>query len=243
MKAIILAGGYARRLKSLASNLAKPLLLVKGKPIIDYIMEKLEELGDRVDMAIVLTNEKFKDQFEGWLQARKFGLKVSIIAEPSRSEKEKLGAIRALAWLTANYGLDDDCLIVAGDNLFTSSLKPMVEYYFKSGKKPVVAVYDIKNLELVKQYSAVKLDSNTQRVIEFSEKPEKPETTLINTCIYLMPKSILKLLNKYLEEGNSPDSPGYFIQWLHKKIDVHGYVLQGLWIDIGTPETYEKAKS
>ena len=242
MKAVILAGGYAKRLQPLTNNAAKPLLPVKGKPIIDHIMEKIEELKDTVDEVIVFTNEKFRGQFEGWLKARQFNVKVEIIAEPSRSEDEKFGAIRALSWLITNYGLDDDCLIIAGDNLFTSGLKPIVEYYFKNGKKPLIAVYDVKNLELVKHYSAVKIDSDTQRVIDFSEKPEKPETTLVSTCIYLMPKSILKLFNEYLKEGNNPDSPGYFIRWLHKKVEVYGYGLQGFWTDIGTPETYEKAK-
>ena len=137
MKAIILAGGYAKRLQPLTNNVAKPLLPIGGRPVIDYIMEKVQELGGFIDEVIIFTNEKFRAQFENWARSKHFRVKVKVIAEPSKSEEGKLGAIKALAWLAAKCNLKDDCLIIAGDNMFTSSLKPMVKYYFEVERKPV----------------------------------------------------------------------------------------------------------
>lgn len=118
---MVLAGGYAKRLGLIGENTAKPLLPLGEKRVIDHIIDRVEELSE-VDEIIVFTNEKFKKQFEGWLKNRRHGKPIRIVAEPSRSEKEKLGAVRALAWLLEKYGIDDECLIIAGDNFF--HLKP-----------------------------------------------------------------------------------------------------------------------
>jgi glucose-1-phosphate thymidylyltransferase len=238
MKAVVLAGGYAKRLQPVLRNIPKPLLPVKDKAIVDYIVEKLFELKG-VDEIIVLTNRRLAGQFREWAKNRKYrGIK--IIAEPSRHEEEKLGSLGAIAWLISIKRLEEDCLIIGGDNLFTSSLKPVMKFYGKI-RAPLLVVYDLRSKRLAREYSVVKLDSKS-RVIGFVEKPEKPDSTLIGTCIYVMPKKILKMLHEYLREKGNPDSPGHFIQWLHKRTNVYGYRLKGQWHDVGTPRTYRKAR-
>ncbi len=240
MKAIILAGGYAKRLGSLAENLAKPLLPLGGRRIIDYIIDKVEELPN-IDETIIFTNEKFRQQFEEWLRKRKSPKKIRVVAEPSSHEEEKLGAIKALAWLFSTYeSIRDDCLILAGDNLFTSSLKPFIDYYYEKKSSPIVAVYSLDKPELVKYFSAVRLDSNGL-IVDFREKPKEALSTLVGTGIYLLPKETLNLLEDYLAEDSNYDSPGHFISWLCKRMKVYGYRLEGYWIDVGTPEAYQEA--
>ena len=182
MIAIILAGGYARRLQPLTKDKPKPLLPVAGKPILKYILEKVEKLP--VNRLILSTNMRFKSEFKEWLVADGYG-DVEVVADDSRCEEEKPGAVKALAELTAN--LHDDCLIIAGDNLFTDSLKGMVEMFSRLCA-PVIALHDVKNLEVAKQCSTVTIDQNG-KIINFTEKPSKPQTTLIGTCIYLFPSS------------------------------------------------------
>lgn len=182
MIAIILAGGYATRLQALSKNVPKPLLKVASKPIVEYIFDKLAEIED-IQYVIISTNLRFEQQFREWLGSN-FERRVEIIADKSRSEEEKLGAIATLAQLTS--GMSDDCLIIAGDNLFTSSLRPMTRA-FKDKSCAVVALYDIKDHELAKQYSTASIDAQG-KIMGFSEKPAQPETTLVGTCIYILPK-------------------------------------------------------
>ena len=237
MIAIILAGGYGTRLRPLTGGIAKPLLPVEGKPIIDYIVERLLNLQG-IDQIVVSTNERFEGQFSEWLSRRRHR-KVKVVAEPSHGEDDKLGAVRALSRLVE--GLNSrDYLVVAGDNLFTSGLKDMVEYYRSKGS-PVVALFDVGDLEVVKRYGCVEVEADG-RITGFVEKPERPKSTLAATCIYALPEGSLKRVREYLEEGNDPDAPGYFVQWLCRRERVYGYVLQGYWSDIGTPESYEDAK-
>jgi len=234
MIAIILAGGYAKRLWPLTKNRPKPLLPVAGKPILKYILEKVEKLP--VNRIILLTNMRFRFEFEEWLAVNGYR-EVEVVADDSRCEEEKPGAVKALAELTAR--LSDDCLIVAGDNLFTDSLKGMVEM-FNLLRAPVIALYDVGSLEVAKNYSTVVMDEDG-RIVGFVEKPPNPETTLVGTCIYMFPGRILPKVKEYVDEGLGADEPGRFVEWLHEREPVYGYVLEGLWFDIGTPETYAQA--
>jgi len=235
--AIILAGGYGVRLRPLTRDTAKPLLPVGGRPIIDHIVGRLLTL-EEITQIIVSTNERFLGQFSEWLNHRKYG-RVRIATEPGRSEDDKLGAVKALSELT--MGLDStEYLVIAGDNLFTSDLKDVIEYY-RARQSPIVALYDVKDLEAAKRYGCVEVDADG-RIMGFKEKPERPKSTLIATCIYVLPERSLKRAREYLEEGNNPDAPGYFLQWLCRMEEVYGYVLTGYWSDIGNLESYEKAK-
>ncbi len=235
MKAVILAGGFARRLWPLTIDRPKPLLHVAGKPIIEYLLDKIDEL--EIEDITISTNTKFKPNFDAWLS--KSGKKdIMIIAEAARSEREKVGAVKALANLTAV--VKDDYLVVAGDNLFTSSLRDMIEVY-RQLKVPIVGLYDIRDFRVVKNYSTVIINADN-RILEFTEKPENPKTTTIGTCLYIFPNRILTRLEEYIEGGLNPDSPGRFIEWFCKKELVYGYLLEGAWWDIGTMQSYNNAK-
>lgn len=237
MIAVLLAGGFAKRLYPLTKDRAKPLLPVAGKPIIEYILDKLDQL-DKVERIIITVNKKFEPQFRRW-HSQIPHKNVEFWVEQSLKEQEKPGAIRALSQLLPEID-GNDTMIMAGDNLFTSSLKGIVEYY-KRIQSPVIAVYDLKELKRVRQFATLVMDEE-KRIISFEEKSEKPISTIIGTCIYVLPAKSMRSITEYLREGKNPDSPGYFIEWMFKRQAVYGYVLEGYWNDIGTPNTYEAAK-
>ena len=233
MYVVILAGGYGKRMWPITLNIAKPLLPVCGKPVIEYIMEKLDEIK-YLRRIIISTNLRFEDDFKRWARTYK-DARIEIVVEDSRSEEEKLGAVKALSRLSQQ--LEHDVLIVAGDNLFTGSLRPMVKRY--SGE-PVIALYDVRDTELAKLYGVVQIDDEA-KIIDFIEKPEKPSSTLVSTGIYIFPKQVFEMVGEYLHEGGGRDRLGDFIQWLYKKTPIYGYILDGEWWDIGDVESYERA--
>jgi len=234
MIAIILAGGYAKRLWPLTRKKSKPLLPIARRPIIEYIVEKLTREG--IERIIISTNLRFESCYREWLDAKNYR-HIEIVADRSRSEKKKLGAVKALSEITSN--INSDCLVIAGDNLFTANLKEIIEFY-KKKTSPVVALYDVKKPELARHYATVLLDRDG-RIIEFEEKPSKPKTTLIGICIYFLPKRTLSRLKEYIEKDLGKDQPGRFIEWLHKQEPVFGHILGGYWWDIGTPKSYAEA--
>jgi len=224
VKVLIMAGGYATRLWPITKDNPKALLPLGNKTILEYILEKVRELD--VDVYIS-TNRFFAEKF------RKYD--VELIVEDTVHEEEKLGTIAAMRNALNILG-EDDYLIVAGDNVFSFSLKDFVDNF--SGKT-LIAVYDVGDFELAKRYGVVVLEKD--RVIDFEEKPANPKSTLISTGVYLFPRDVMKLLNEYLEDGNK-DSPGYFLQWLLKRgEEIRAYRFDGYWYDIGSADSYLEA--
>lgn len=232
----MLAGGFAKRLWPLGIVIPKPLLEVNGRPVIDYAMDKLSPL--KPDQVIVMTNRRFENDFKEWLGSRKY-VNVEIWVENSMREEEKPGAILALSMLLDEV-VEDDYLIIAGDNLFSLSLQDFYDFYRKVNS-PVVGVYDIRDRELVKMYSCVELDEEG-RIISFVEKPASPSSTIMATAIYVFPWRSFVRIKEYMAEGGHRDAPGHFISWLCRREPVYGYVFRGYWFDIGTLQTYVGAQ-
>lgn len=217
-------------------SIPKPLLPVSGRPAIDHILDKVREV-DATEI-IISTNLKFKDQFQTWLSQRKRGI-VKIVAEESVSEEEKLGAVGALSRLTEVIE-PDDYLILAGDNLFTASLTGMTAFY-RQTRKPIVAVYDSKDVEQVRAGSTVTLGKD-MRILKFEEKPKHPESNTIGACMYVFPYRTLLMTRDYINQGGKKDEPGNFVAWLCASEIVYAYRPGGILWDIGTKEEYERAK-
>ena len=234
LRAIILAGGYAKRMGRLAAELPKSLLPIAGRPAIDHILDRLDEIGP--EKILLTTNIKFKRAFELWL-ATKHLTNIELVVEQSRTEKEKLGAVGALAQLAPKLE-PDDYLVICGDNIFTSSLTGMLEYY-RQKRKPVVALYNQKSLKEVKLGSVVTLQSDN-KIIKFEEKPETPVTTTVGACVYILPYGSLLRSKEYLDAGGNRDAPGNFIAWLCRQEEVYGYMLASYVWDIGTPKGLEE---
>jgi glucose-1-phosphate thymidylyltransferase len=236
VKAIILAAGYATRLYPLTQTVAKPLLPVAGRPMLDYILDRLREV-DEVDAVHVVTNHKFADSFLRWAESHEAaGLRIDVHDDGTTSEDDRLGAIGDIRFVVEQAGLEeDDLLVIAGDNLFDFSLHDYVTWWHARGEASAVTLYDVGDLELVKKYSSVELDEDN-RIVGFTEKPEDPQSTLVATASYIYHRAHVPLLARYLDEGNVPDQPGRFIAWLCTRAPVHGFVTEGDWRDIGDAE-------
>lgn len=239
MKAIILAGGYATRLWPITRNQPKQLLPVAGKAIIEYPMEQIE-IVRIIDESIISTNAYFEYNFREWFSKYQIRKNTKLVIEKTYSQNEKLGSVGALDFLIKKLKIKSNILIVAGDNLFEFSIRKFCNF-FKEKKSPVAALYDIKDKRRIKgRYGVVKLGKNS-KIINFEEKPKKPKTNLVNTGCYILPSKDLKLIDKYLADGNNPDVIGYFLQWLTKRKSVYGYVFDSPWFDIGSFDAYDAA--
>jgi len=243
LDAIILAGGFAKRLRPISDVIPKPLLQADGVPIIDYILRQVIEVSP--ERIIISTNKKFENNFRYWLRnaSREYnGVKLLLSVEPSTSEEEKLGAIGGLWYTIRLYNLDmdkKDLLVIAGDNLSDFDLKPFVSFA-RRVDGVTIGAYDIGNRELARRYGVIEIDING-RVISFEEKPEKPKSSLISVGIYHIPNNRINRIGEFVEKYKNADALGIFFGWLSKIDRVYAYVFRGHWFDIGTPESYLEA--
>jgi glucose-1-phosphate thymidylyltransferase len=237
MIAIILAGGYAKRLWPLTLNTPKALLPISGKPILNYVVEKLTPLDPPMSRIILSTNLRFQSQFKKWLKNTKY-CHVELMPERSSKEEEKLGAVKALADIVEKIG-EEDVLVLAGDSLFNDKLDSLLSFFHEK-HAPTIALYNAGSVAEAKRGSTV-VTSESGQIIKFVEKPMHPKTTLVGACVYAFPAGIGKRLKEYLQLRLTTDEPGRFIQWLHKQEPVYGYMFKDYLWDIGTVESYKAA--
>jgi glucose-1-phosphate thymidylyltransferase len=222
VKALILAAGYATRLSPLTDDMPKQLLPVGGRPIVDWILDRIRAAG--VDDVHLVTNARFAPLFDEWAR----GSDVSVHDDGTSTNETRLGAIGDIRFVE----LDDDLLVIAGDNLFDFSLADYVEFWRAREGSSAVAVYDVRDRSLARKYGVVAVDAE-DRIVDFVEKPDDPPSTLAATATYLFARAHVRLVDAYLADGNPPDQPGHFVAWLHRREPVYAYRFAGGWYDIG----------
>lgn len=241
MKVVILAAGYATRLYPLTLNTPKPLLLVAGRPLIERVLESLQPLPN-VEVVYVVTNAKFAGHFESWAESyqSKVKFKLQVVNDKSLDNDSRLGAIGDLHLVLEGQKIDDDLVVVAGDNLFSEKLSGFADLISRGVRSPIVGVYDVKTVEEARKFGVVALDPNS-RIVTFEEKPANPPSTLISTALYFYPKESLAFIRQYIAEKNNPDQSGLLVKWLCTRVPVLAWQVIGKWLDIGSKETLAAA--
>ena len=240
-KAVILAAGYATRLYPLTLNIPKPLLYVTPeRTVLDFIADDLSRCPG-IDEIIVVTNNKFYQEFRGWAGARRQRCAISILNDGTRTNDDRLGAIGDIFYAVKKKKIDCDVAVIGGDNLFDKGFKGFFD--FARGKSPYASLglFDIKSRTEAMRFGVVTTD-RADKVVDFEEKPQHPHSTTVATCLYYFPRRTLGLLRRYVADpGQSKDAPGHYIRWLMEKDTVYGLTLkEGRWHDIGHFDSYKE---
>ena len=214
MKCIFLCAGYATRLFPLTENFPKALLKVGGRALLDYILDEVNSL-DEVDEIYLVTNAKYTPHFDG-----------------TYTNDDRLGAIGDINFTIEKCNINDDVLIIAGDNLFTFKLREFIDFY-KAKNAPSVCVREETDINLLKRVGVAVLD-DSNKILDFEEKPAEPKSKYAVYAEYIYPKEILPVFKEYLAEGNSNDAPGNFVAYLYKKMPTYAYPFKGECYDVGT---------
>lgn len=239
MKAIILAAGYATRLYPLTENMPKPLLPIGGKPILEHILNDVCSIP-AIDEVIVVTNHKFYQHFQEWKNAFRCRKPISLIDDGTMTNENRLGAIRDIQLAIEEKAIDEDILVLAGDNVYDFSLQGFTDFFLQK-QHDCIMVHEEKDIVKLKKTGVAEV-SGDYRVVSFEEKPDEPKSTFAVPPFYIYSKETLPLFSQYLDEGNNPDAPGNFVAWLCRKKDVYAYPMKGHRYDIGDLASYEEAK-
>jgi glucose-1-phosphate thymidylyltransferase len=234
MKLLVLAAGYATRLYPLTRDRPKSLLPVGGRPMADWLLTWLEPIG--FDAVYLVTNAKFAPHFREWA----VGKDVTVVDDGTTSDEDRLGAIGDIGLVIEREGIDDDLVVVAGDNLFSEPLGDFGRAA-RERRAPLLAIHDVGDLELVRgRYNSIEVDARG-RITYFEEKADEPRSTLSGIALYFYPRETLPMVRQYLAEGNNPDQPGRLVQWLYPRVDFYTWLVPGQWYDIGDREQLEEA--
>ena len=237
MKCLILAAGYATRLYPLTENFPKPLLKVGEKTILDWLVDDIDK-KEVVDEYVVISNHKFAVHFEEWAKGKR--QKITVVDDGTDTNETRLGAVKDIQFAIDKLAINDDMLVIAGDNVLDFSLTKFVAYAEQKKTSCVMRYYEGELKKLSK--SGVLTIDGVDKVIKMQEKPEVPESNWCCPPFYFYTKDDAKLVKEGIENGCGTDAPGSFIAWLCSRSPVHAMEMPGSRYDIGNLESYKKVQ-
>ena len=237
MKCLILAAGYATRLYPLTENFPKPLLTLGDKTILDWLVDDIDT-ADSVDEYVVISNHKFAHHFDAWAKTK--SQKVTVVDDGTSTNETRLGAVKDIQFAIDQLNLDDDMLVIAGDNVLDFSLTEFVAYAKKKDTSCIMRYYEPDDKKLLK-CGVVTIDEN-DKILNMTEKSSTPATHWCCPPFYYYTKADAKLVQKGIDNGCGTDAPGSYIAWLCKQTSVHAMEMPGKRYDIGNLESYEKVQ-
>lgn len=212
---------------------------IAGKPNIEFILSRL--LSARgISIVYIVTNQKFYEHFIKWRKTfieSKPAIKIDILNDGTTTNENRLGSIGDIHFVISKERLNDDLLLIAGDSYFDFDLNEMISYFHEKNNN-IVCAYRTDDLETLRRRGVIEIDA-TNRIIGFEEKPKKPKSNIAVPAIHVFKKEALHFFQLYLSEGNNPDAPGYFIDWLYTKQTIYAYFFNGNCYDIGDVDTYK----
>lgn len=240
MKCVILAAGYATRLYPLTQNYPKPLLMVGKKAIIDWIIEDLDSL-ECISEFIIVSNHKFVECFKEWKKSVHYRADITILDDGTIDNEHRLGAVKDIAYAIEACEIEEDLVVVAGDNLLDFSLKGFIDYFNEKQSTCVMCYYE-DDLTRLRKTGVISLNKQG-KILQMEEKPQQPKSHWAVPPFYIYEKSdLLKIMRAVQAKVCNVDAPGDMIAWLCKNSDIYAYKMDGNRYDIGTIESYEKVQ-
>lgn len=226
MKALLLVGGFATRLRPLSITRPKCLFPLGGVTIIDQILSNLAKAG--VTEAVLAVNN-LADKIEEHLGPEKYGVKLHY-----NHEDEPLGTGGPIK-LAENHLNDDDFFVLNGDILSYIDYTELMTKHKKNGN---IATLTLKDVEDPSRYGVVRFGPE-DRIDEFVEKPSKEEapSNWINAGCYALNPAIFD----YIPTGRKVSIEREVFPVLAEEKQLYGHRYSGEWIDIGVPGDYLKA--
>ena len=237
MKCLILAAGYATRLYPLTENFPKPLLQVGEKTILDWLVDDIDTAG-MADEYVVISNHKYAHHFEDWAKTK--SMKVTVVDDGTSSNETRLGAVKDIQFAIETLGLDDDMLVIAGDNVLSFSLTRFLRYAKEKGTSCIMRYYEGSRQKLTK--CGVVQINEQDKILGMEEKPAQPKSNWCCPPFYYYTREDAKLVSKGIEAGCGTDAPGSYIAWLCTQTPVHAMEMPGKRFDVGNLESYNKIR-
>lgn len=233
MKCLILAAGYATRLYPLTENFPKPLLKVGDKTILDWLVDDIGRSG-LVNEYVVISNHKFASHFQDWANGKT--QRVTVVDDGTSTNETRLGAVCDIQFAIDKLGIDDELLVIAGDNVLDFSLQRFLDYAKTKQTSCVMRFYVPDRSRLVK-CGVLEVDSS-DRITGMEEKPAQPKSNWSCPPFYYYTKADARLVAKGIAAGCGTDAPGSYIAWLATQTTVHAMEMPGNRYDIGNLESY-----
>lgn len=240
MKCVVLAAGYATRLYPLTENFPKPLLPVGEKPILNWLLDDIDRFPE-ITEHIVISNHKFIQHFQEWKEKQNFSKPLTIMDDGSLDNEHRLGAVKDIQFAVESLNLNEDLLIIAGDNILDFSLEDFLKF-MKEKKTSCVMCHEENDLKKQQKTAIITRDENGM-ITSYEEKPVQPKGNLAVPPFYCYRNEDVRRIPEAIEAGCGVDAPGSFAAWLSHQTNVHAWLMSGKRYDIGDRKSYDAVRA
>jgi mannose-1-phosphate guanylyltransferase len=223
---LVLAGGFATRLRPISCTRPKTLFPIVNKPLLQWIFERLAE--NNIEEAILAVN-RLTAFYIKQQRIPKYGLSVKYSLDPPKTPLGTGGPIKKAEKLIGN---SESFLVLNGDIFADLSYTEILEKHKERGNLATIALCKVEDPS---RYGVAEMTKNN-RITRFIEKPAKgtAPTNLINAGIYALSPEIFS----YIPKGKAVSMEREIFPKLVEEGELYGHAFQGLWMDIGKPEEY-----
>jgi NDP-sugar pyrophosphorylase family protein len=221
---LILAGGYGKRMGNLVKDTPRSLLLVKGKPILQHIIERLQSFNINHFLIYV---DHLGDQIMNYFgDGSSFGVSIEYLVG-----NKPQGTIYPLNM--ARSKINDTFLVVYGDTISSLDINDFLEFHRKNQNLATVALTTVSN---PRDYGVINLKGN--KITMFKEKPKTTtDSYLVSGGMFIFEPRIFNYISTKMKSIEDDLFPGL----VDKRI-ISGYPFQGLWLNINNPKDLKKAR-
>lgn len=238
MKTIVIAAGYATRLRELTRNFPKPLLKIGANTILGRMLDDIDRI-EGINEHIVITNHKFAPFFEEWKQTHHYEKPITIVDDGTETNETRLGAVCDLLFALDKLQIDDDLLVVAADNLLFFSFQEFVNFA-QQKQTSCIMCHKQPSVEKLQRTGVVELDEN-MKVLGMEEKPQRPKSHWAVPPFYIYLRKDLDLVRHSVENGCGKDAPGNLAHYMVEHTSMHAWPMSAGRFDIGSLDTYYEA--
>ena len=241
MICIVLAAGYATRLYPITENFPKPLLKVKDKTILDHLIDDIDST-EEISQYVIISNDRYYNHFVEW-KNKKTNIKSPIIVlnDGSTSNETRLGAVIDIKFAIDNLNINDDIMVIAGDNVLDFSFKNFIDYFKEKNSTVAMRYYEL-SVDRLKKCGVISIDKN-DKILEMTEKSPTPISNFCVPPFYIYHKKDFSLVEKGINDGCGIDAPGSMIAYMSSKTNVYAYEMPGKRYDIGNLQSYKEVQN
>ncbi|TMP43499.1 mannose-1-phosphate guanylyltransferase [Pseudoalteromonas citrea] len=230
MKAILLAAGLGTRLRPITNTIPKCLVPIDGKPLLEIWLEKLVALGIE---EILVNTHYFSEKVDEFIAHSPYKRLVTLVYE------EKLLGTAGTLVRNNTFWKGHTTLVIHADNYCQSSLAGFINSHKKISDDLDASLLLFKS-ETPKSCGIVQLDEN-DKVIEFHEKVPNPPGNLASGALFIFTPKVYGKYFIHLEQNRHYELSIDIIPSMVGKMK--GWLVDGLYVDVGTPENYNKVKA
>ncbi len=217
----------------------------------DWLVDDIAALGC-VDEFVVISNHKFAEQFTAWAEQKKevewiaesgqkYGGKITVVDDGTSTNETRLGAVRDIWFAMEQLQIEEDMLVIAGDNLLDFSFGGFLKFA-EEKRSSCVMCHEETCLEKQQKTAIITMDENNL-ITSYEEKPKEPKGQYAVPPFYFYLAEDAKRISEALQNGCNADAPGSFAAWLSKQTKVHAWKMPGKRYDIGDRKSYEEVRN